>query len=388
MSKFGITPEGYKRKTYQDLIEEIEKRLKQEDYFGENIDFSNQDPLKHFTAPIMYIISDLWEILEQNFYNASPAYAEGNQLSDKGMYIGISRKQPSKAEGAVTFIGEKGSVIYKGFKVATKSGIVFETTREGIIPESGFITLDVVAMTAGASGNTPAGTITLIVNPIIGLTSVTNEKDTIKGQDKESDTEFRERYKASVSIRNTNVYDSILSNVLRVTGVSSADIKENDQTIEIEGIPPKSFRVLVVGGDDEEVARAIFYKKPAGIQAYGKKYISISDNIGRTHEIGITRPEYIKINAKITIKTNKDYPIQGNKIIESLVSNAINEFGLGKNVTLFKLFSIIGSANVDGIEDIKIEIGKAGEPLTEKNIVIGEEDVAISNDIEVIDNAE
>ncbi|WP_061306770.1 baseplate J/gp47 family protein [Clostridium botulinum] len=388
MSKFGITPEGYKRKTYQDLIEEVEKRLKQEDYFGENIDFSDQDPLKHFTAPIMYIVSDLWEILEQNFYNASPRYAEGNQLSDKGMYIGISRKQASKAEGAVTFIGEKGTVIYKGFKVATKSSIVFETTREGIIPESGSITLDVVAMTAGASGNTPSGTITLIVNPIIGLTSVTNEKDTIKGQDKESDTEFRERYKASVSIRNTNVYDSIMANVLRVTGVSSVHIKENDTMQVVNGIPEKCFRVLVVGGDDKEIAQAIFDKKPGGIQAYGSKYIGIEDSMGEIHPIGITRPEYIKINAKITIKTNKDYPIQGNKIIEGLTSNAINEFGLGKNVTLFKLFSVIGSANLEGIEDIKVEIGKVGEPLAEKNIVIGEEEVAISNDIEVISNGE
>ncbi|MCR1167262.1 baseplate J/gp47 family protein [Clostridium botulinum] len=388
MSKFGITPEGYKRKTYQDLIKEVEKRLKTEDYFGENIDFSDQDPLKHFTAPIMYIVSDLWEILEQNFYNASPRYAEGNQLSDKGMYIGIARKQASKAIGQETFYGEKGTVIYKGFKVATKSGAVFETTREGIISESGSITLDVMAMTAGASGNTPAGTITLIVNPIIGLTSVTNEKDTIKGQDKESDTEFRERYKASISIRNTNVYDSIMANVLRVTGVSSVHIKENDTMQVVNGIPEKSFRVLVVGGDDKEIAQAIFDKKPGGIQACGSKYIGIKDSMGEIHPIGITRPEYIKINAKITIKTNKDYPIQGNKIIESLTSNAINEFGLGKNVTLFKLFSVIGSANLEGIEDIKVEIGKVGEPLAEKNIVIGEEEVAISNDIEVISNGE
>ncbi|NEZ48021.1 hypothetical protein FDF74_12655 [Clostridium niameyense] len=386
MSRFGITAEGFKKKTLDDLRKQFEEDLKSEDMFGDNIDFSDQDPLYHFSMPILYIASELWEVAEHAFYSASPKFAEYNNLSNTGKYIGIARKQAVKSIGEVTFTGDEGVAIVKGFRIATEDGIVFETLEEVTIPKEKTITVRIKAIDPGIQGNVPGGTINTIVNPIIGLDSVTNKKETIKGQDRETDVEFRERYDKSVAQRATNIYDSIRAHVLKVTNVKDAIVKENDTMDIVDGIPQKSFHTIVLGGLDKEVAKAIFEKKPGGIQAYGTRFLDVMDSKGEKHKIGFSRPVAKNIWIKIKITKNTQFPKEGSNTIRDIVKDYIDKFKMGQDVILYKIISNIDKANIDGIEDMDISVSIDGKEYKTNNIEINDLEVAITelDKIEVI----
>lgn len=117
----------------------------------------------------------------------------GQYLEYRAAEHGVTRKPATKATGKkvdnnpIKIIGSNGSVVPLGSVFTTKAGIVFKTTEEVIIGETGQVYADIEADVAGASGNVPAGTITEIPISIPGVTSVINENPTTGGTDAETD---------------------------------------------------------------------------------------------------------------------------------------------------------------------------------------------------------
>src|SRR5699024_2421374 len=126
--------------------------------------------------------------------------AEGVNLDRTAVNnIGIVRRPAEKSIGTATFEGDEGSVIPEGFIITTGDDIPFETTEESEIDGTGESEVPIQAIEPGTVGNVPAGTITEIINPIVGIDSVINQEGTTGGRDEETDEEFRARYILSVS---------------------------------------------------------------------------------------------------------------------------------------------------------------------------------------------
>ena len=70
---------------------------------------------------------------------------------------------------------------------------LYVTTNAAEIGESGSVDIEVTAKDAGADGNTPAGTICLMLEPMVGITSITNADRVTGGADTEDDESYRER---------------------------------------------------------------------------------------------------------------------------------------------------------------------------------------------------
>ena len=378
MSNYGITPEGFKRKTYLELLEEIGTRLKNQDAFGENIDFSEKDPLYQFTIPYVMALSELWEVAEHTFYSASPKFAEGNNLKNTGKFIGISAKQGSRAVGekALKITGEKGTYITKGFLVGTENNVIFRTTEDVAIGEDGTVLVNIQAIETGEKGNVIEGTITEIINSTIGVKTVTNIKSTVKGQDEETNIEFRERYDKSTAQRATNIFNSILASVLQVTGVKDCLLLNNTTMQESNGVPPKSFHAIVLGGDDKEVAKAIFDKFPGAIQAYGNIKEEVIDIMGNPQPICFSRPTEKDIWFKITLVKSEEYPSDGNDKLKELIKKTINNYTMGQDVVLYKLICGMAQEQIPGIEDIDVQTSADGISYYPNNVAINTLEVA------------
>ena len=83
------------------------------------------------------------------------------------------------ATGTVIFTGQPGTVIPAGFVVLTEAAgtfpaIEFKTKERVQIGEDGTATAAVECLEPGTVGNVAAHTITLLSEPIAGLTSVIN----------------------------------------------------------------------------------------------------------------------------------------------------------------------------------------------------------------------
>ena len=376
MDSYGITKDGFKKKTYIELVEEFREKLKSKDAFGENIDFSEQDPLYQFSVPYLMLLSELWEVAEHCFYSASPKFAEGNILSSTGKNIGIARKQGNKAIGEITITGDKGTIIQKGFMVSTKNGVNFVTTKDAVIGEDGEVVIPIIATEKGDSGNVVDGVITEIINPTLGVQSITNKQATRNGENPETDLQFRERYNKSVSLRATNIYDSIRANVLKVAGVKDALVKENRTMQEVDGLPPKSFHIIVLGGENNTVAQAIFEKAPVGIESFGNVKVQVEDSKKIKHLISFSRPTDKNIWIKLKITKGENYLEGSDKTIKEAIKGYIDTFKIGQSVILYKIISTVDKAKIDGIEDIEITVSTDGKGYNSNNIIIKDLEVA------------
>ena len=383
-SDYGITTKGFNIRDYNSIENYVGDKLRSEDKFGADIDFSDQSTLYQISAPFMELISELWELSQQIFYSASPKYAEGVPLTATGKYIGIGRKQPYTASGIETFSGDPGTIIEQYYKISTESGVVFKTDQGGIIDSTGHIDLPITADLPGVTGNVQPNTITNIINPIRGLSSITNAEVTSKGQDEETDIDFRNKYASSTAIASGNTLDAIKAKLLNLTGVQDVQIEENDEDTEQNGIPAHSFECFIYGGANEEIAQAIFDKRPGGIKAFGSIVVDITDTQGKVFHIGFSRPTSIPIWFKIT-KTidNSVYPNDGDTQMLNAILEYMQSIKLGEDIIVYKIISLISNLNLDGLLDIKVELSLDGENYSSSNQSINTEQVAITDENKV-----
>ena len=188
---FGIMPEGFKRRTYLDVLTSMESKAKE--LFGENINLSERSPLGMFLKTIAWEESQTWEALEDSYLNIFAMDATGNALDKVVSNFGRSRYPSIYSVGQITILGDDETFIPKGFLVGTNDDILFKVANSGHI-KGGTGIFDIIATYPGISSNVPAGTITKVVNPISGIKSIVNDLETRDGADIESDETLRQRH--------------------------------------------------------------------------------------------------------------------------------------------------------------------------------------------------
>lgn len=191
-------------------------------------------------AAIELALAAIWaqQVLERGF--ASTTF--GQYLDLRCEEHGLTRRAAVKATGQVTFTGTPGTIIPAGTQVSTVSSgaapaVFFATTSEATIGAEGTVTVDIEAMEAGASGNVAAGTITLLAQPVAGVTSVTNAAAATGGLDEEDDASLLARYLQRVRSPsaggNKADYVNWAMEVPGVGGVSVVPVRDGPGTVSI-----------------------------------------------------------------------------------------------------------------------------------------------------------
>ncbi|MDE6020410.1 MAG: baseplate J/gp47 family protein, partial [Ruminococcus sp.] len=135
------------------------------------------------------------------------------------------------------------------------------------------------------------------------------------GQDMETDSQLRTRWKKSLAGAGISTYDSIIGGILRISGIQDCVIFENDTDKNIDDgsgfmIPPHSFETVVSGGMDAsaEIAQVIFDKKPIGIGTAGANAYTVEDAAGILHTICFSYAETVSSKVVMTIQTGYVLP--------------------------------------------------------------------------------
>lgn len=380
MNRYGLTENGFRRKSYGDILSDMEASARE--LFGDNVNLTERSPLGMFLKVIAWNQAEIWQMAE-DVYNAGYIdTAEGLAQDNVSKFVTIERKAAQKAEGYILVSGNEGTRVPAGFRVETgEDAILFETTEERRIPAAGEIEIPIRAVRPGENGNVPANTINRIVNPIAGIREVINPEQLENGTDTEKDHEFRERYYRSISKGGSSTRASVEAALLNLANIEDAFVEENETMQEIDDIPPKSLAPYVFGGDDIEIAETILKSKAGGIRSYGDTEITVKDSRGADHTIGFTRPSTKDIYMNIELSKKDDYTGDGNvkqALIEYIGGQDVegrNHRGLriGENVTLSK---IIAKSMVQGVKDVFVELSTDGEAFDTTNIEIGPKEIA------------
>ncbi|OWA34368.1 Baseplate J family protein [Saccharibacillus sp. O16] len=202
------------------LREQTEDAIRQRmlDRLPADLDKSEGSFLWDAQAPAAYMLSEaaLWaqELLRRGF--ASTAASEDAAFRSEELDLrvsehGVSRRSAIAAEGTVTFTGEAGRTVPLGTTVAIPSDVgsdepskEYETLTAVTLDSAGRGSVSIRAVIPGSAGNVPAGSLSLLNDPISGITSATNEVAITGGADIESDTSLLERFYAKVRNQGTS----------------------------------------------------------------------------------------------------------------------------------------------------------------------------------------
>lgn len=384
---------GFQRQTYSELLDGMEDKAKE--LFGEDINTSSKTPLGIILRIFAWFLAGIWDIAERVYNSGFVSKSEGVQLDRLGSNFGISREPAAEAVTTLFFTGEPGFVIEEQTQYTTESGIYFELIEDVVIGDDGTGTGAAVSLSKGVINNVAANTITEQAETLEGVYSVNNPEAASGGTDEESDPEFRARIKKSVEGSSASTNGGIISALLAVSGVRSANIVANNtMQTDADGNPPKSIHAYVLGGTKVDVAQALFDSVAAGIETVGEQSVVITDASGLDHDVKFDFAKEVKIYVQLDLKTNASFPADGvNQIKKNLVYKigGIDENGssftgsqMGDDVILSQLFNAVYQVN--GVSDVTIQIGKDAAALSQSNITIEPREVAQVHFSEIVVN--
>lgn len=208
----------------------------------------------------------------------------------------------------------------------------------------------------------PAGTVDTLLVPIFGISSVTNLKDMNVGRPQETDSELRIRRYNSVGIIGASTYDSILSKIRNIDGVTAAFIIENKTgSPDIDGRPSHSFELVVEGGDLDVIAETLWKYHPLGIETFG----AITRTTTEGHIVHFSRPTtvYIKMQIDYTLYSEEDFSATGSDGIKQAAADYGNTLQVGQDVIPQRFFGNIFSS-VSGLSSLVVRVAKSYDNIT------------------------
>jgi uncharacterized phage protein gp47/JayE len=264
--------------------------------------------------------------------------------------------------------------------------LTFYSVEEATIGENGTAEIVVSCTEAGAVGNVNAGAITRITNPDANISAVEGIERLQAGDDPESDTALRGRFKGAIQGYGYGNETSLRAALLRVPTVQYAAVVSNDTNeADKDGRPAHSFECYVRGGDDyeQEIGEAIFSKKPLGIKTVGDKAVVVKDSSGNDQTVYYSPTENIEITVRIALKALNTFPADGASQIQRRVEDHIDSLGIGKSLILSSIYGHI--YGVEGVAEVTtLELSTdGGRTFSASNVSVSTYSLAVCAGVQV-----
>lgn len=369
----AITEKGFQRLTYEEILALQTERAKL--LFGEDIDVSENSTFGKILRLYCLDAADNQEMAEGVYLSAFPHSARGASLDRLCPIASISRNPATHAQHEITISGSAGTRINMGFLVSA-GDVVFHTLNSYRIDSNGTVKAIVECNDAGVVGNVAVGSINSIVNPVANITGITHESVVESGQDEETDNALRARFDTALSGSGSGSADAIRGAVMRVQGVESCMVEENDTDEIVDGIPPHSIRCIVYPTTNYvAIANAVFEKKPVGIATVGTFGVPIYDVAGNEHMVWLAATTEIAIKVRCTISTNSRYTEESLQKIKDNIVEKLSSYTNGQDVTSTSLYGAVYAT--DGIEDVtSLTISSDGVTYSTDTISISQYQIA------------
>lgn len=230
----------------------------------------------------------------------------------------------------------------------------------------------------------PAMSVDTISVPIAGWDSISNPVAGTTGRLQETDPELRERFRNSKFVQSANIIEALIDALSNVEGVTDVQVYENDQmTVSLEGVPPKSFMPIVLGGLPTDIGNAIWTNKPTGISSSGDTTVQIVDSLGFVHNVSYKRPEEVPIYVSIDISSVGDLAGDAPATIrQNVVNFGEDTYFIGDDVIYSRFYTPVNA--VPGHMVNSLTIGTSPNPTGTSNIVIDFDQVATFSPANVI----
>lgn len=268
-------------------------------------------------------------------------YSYGDYLDNLALLRGVQRRAASAATTTLQFTASAARTsaigIPEGTRVAAQgSTLYFKTSEYAEIPAgSTSVTVSAVCTVAGAAANaTAAGELTVIVDPVPYIASVTNTTDAAGGAEIEDDDTLKERIylapgaystagAAEAYIYHAKQYSAAVGDVVVSADHDAGEV--NIVFLDSDGAAPNSEMI-------------------AGL----KNYLSANTIRPLTDEVNVAAPADVNYTISLTYYISKSDSAQAESI-QAAVSSAVETFvtwqrTIGRDINPSKLTALIIAA--------------------------------------------
>lgn len=301
----------------------------------------------------------------------NPSVSDGIWQDGIGFIYFIERQLETPTVVTCQVTGLQGTVIPRGSLVRTTEGLTLTSNDTTIIGASGTTSL-LFSNTEIGPIEIAAHTVTTIVTVIPGWDTVDNATVGVPGTLRESRSEFERRRYASVAANAHGTVPSLYGTIGNIPGVVDLVILENitNDPIFEWGVTINGHSVFigVYGGDDTEIAEAIYRKKDAGCGTDGNTEIIYVDTTIKNYRGGLTntyhieRPTPLDFYVQVTLRKTITTPATVIEDVKAAVLSNFNGTAGADRVRMAavcyasRFYCTVGEAGVQDILSIKLSV--------------------------------
>lgn len=350
--------------------------------FGGNLNESLDTPQGQLATSQAAVIADANALMAEFVNQVDPDTADGFMQDAIARIYFLDRSPGAPTVVQCVCTGLFGTVIIVGALAQDTSGNLYRCTQEGSIGIGGTVTLPFANVVNGPIA-CPEDTLTKIYQAIPGWDTINNPTAGVQGRLIESRAEFEFRRQNSVALNARGSLPSIYANVFNVPGVLDVYATENVTNATVPtgstnyDLVPHSLYVAVVGGDAEDVARAIWEKKDVGCDYNGNTEVTVQDDSGYSAPV----PEYV-----VKFETPTELPIYFAVEIADTPNLPADIVQLVKDAIIAAFFGADGSTRVRIgslilASKFYAPVSRIGDEVSILSILIGTSDPAALNSI-------
>lgn len=347
--------------------------------FGGGLNLSLTTPQGQLAQTITAIIGDKNSEFAQLINLMNPLTSFGIYQDAIGKIYFMSRLAGTGTVVTCQVTGNVDTVIPAGTLVADTKGYNYKSLSEIKIGSNNKGDGQFQNVKSGAIGCAPS-TLTVILTAIQGWETITNINAGILGREVESRSDFETRRKNSVNIGSQSNISSIRAAVLALNDVVDCYAYSNDTSQDITigstkvSVKKSTIYIAVAGGDDNDIALAIFNKKSSGCGYNGNTNVTITypdyPEPAPNTVVTFQRPTATNVYFSVSIENDDSLPTGIEESIKNAIINRFNgtdgseKARIGQSIYASSYYSAITSLDANHLNVLSLTVGLAENPKT------------------------